>query len=429
MRDRRPALAALFVLGCGSGASTPEPAPEPAPEVSHSTTAGTDPSTASSEACPPELVAPDGPLVPVPGELYYEQIYVGGLTLGEAAVVVGPDGSRVLLDVGNDAHDDDVMAALEQVAAALDAQGLGPVDPTLVDHVLITHLHADHVDGFDDLSSQLTLRGRLVHRGLVDLTLANDGAVDTLCDYASEHPGAELALCAAEQPVPCDAASRAGAYPAVACEEASLPLGDATLQVWASNGFLDGASMEAASGPFRDDDSNGENARSLVGVLSHGAFRLLFAGDLTGGGSDTDDVESYYAPGLAVRLGPLGVDVLHLGHHGRDTSSSGPWLDALLPSDSADRNAVIGISPAHLGSPHAEVIDAVLGAGRLGAGKAWATTVAPGGTRHDDLIAPGSGSVRVRTVQGGLGYAVQWVDRDGSVADTRVFPSVRACAE
>lgn len=381
---------------------------------------GTD-RTSTAAPCTVDLSVPAGPLVPVPGELYYEQIYVGGLTLGESAIVIGPDGTRLLIDVGNDAHDDDIVEALEAVAASLDTQGLGPVDPTQVDHILLTHLHADHVDGFEDLMGTVTVRDRVIHRGLVDLVLANDGAVDTLCTYFTAHPGQELALCDAMAP-----ACAGGA--ATTCGRATVPLGpSAALDVVAANGFIAGVSMEASTGPFLTDDSNGENARSLVGILSHGPFRLLFAGDLTGGGSDTDAVEAFFAPHLATELGPLGVDVLHAGHHGRDTSSSDPWLDTLLPGDGRTRHVVMGISPAHVGSPHGIVLDRLFTGDRLADGLAWATTVAPRGTTAPQLVAPGSGNVRVRTLDGGKGYAVQWVDVDGTVARTAVSESVRAC--
>jgi beta-lactamase superfamily II metal-dependent hydrolase len=86
-------------------------------------------------------------------------------------------------------------------------------------------------------------------------------------------------------------------------------------------------------GPLHADDSNGENARSVTAVLAHGSFRMILAGDLTGGGSDTDDVEAFYLPRLprVSDLDARGVDVLHASHHGRNTSSSAAWIDALLP--------------------------------------------------------------------------------------------------
>ncbi|MDP7114833.1 MAG: MBL fold metallo-hydrolase [Myxococcota bacterium] len=75
-----------------------------------------------------------------PGELLIEQIGLTGEAIGEAALVVGPDGTTVLIDVGNDAHAGRVLGALERHG-----------DSAAVDWVLLTHYHADHIGGFDKL--------------------------------------------------------------------------------------------------------------------------------------------------------------------------------------------------------------------------------------------------------------------------------------
>jgi len=150
------------------------------------------------------------------------------------------------------------------------------------------------------------------------------------------------------------------------------------------------------------------------------------AGDLTGGGSDTDPVEAFVAQHLGDDLLELGADVLHLSHHARDTSSSTAWLDALLPADGRPRSAIAGISTAHLNSPHASVVEAVLD-GRLAEGALFVTTVAPGGTSSDELIDAEGGSVRVATAEGGAAVYVQAVRPDGSVVHTVRASAARAC--
>ncbi len=118
------------------------------------------------------------------------------------------------------------------------------------------------------------------------------------------------------------------------------------------------------------------------------------------------------------------VDVMHVSHHGRDTSSSAAWLNALLPNDGRPRTAVTGISTAHVGSPHTSVVEAVVP--RLGDGALWVTRVAAGGEGRDIVNADG-GSVRIRTVDGGARYLVQAMNDAGAVLQSVEITSGGAC--
>lgn len=410
---RGPAVAgALAVAACGSDGRA---AGDDAARADAATVVAD--AAADAAPCPPLPAAPTTRLTPTPGELYYAQLGLGGLSIGEAAVLIGPDGTVVLIDVGNDSHDDDVAAALSALTAA-----------TTVDHIVITHFHADHGDGLPGLLGRITLTGTIVHRGLTDLTdAANAATIAAVCAAGRGAP-----LCASATPPPCAPASWTGTYPATACPGlgSGLALGaDAALTFIAADGVIGAERFEGVVGPIRTTDSNGENARSVVALLRVGPFRMLLAGDLTGGGSDTDDVEGFYAPRLgAAGVDARGVDVLHLGHHGRDTSSSAAWADRLLPADGADRNAVMGISTAHLNSPHAAVLTTIVGSGRLGAGRAWTTRVATGGATAPALVDARGGRVVVATLDHGAAYVVQAVDPAGTVIDSRVFRSLGACA-
>lgn len=75
-----------------------------------------------------------------------------------------------------------------------------------------------------------------------------------------------------------------------------------------------------------DDDENGHSMGLLI---TYGSFRYFTAGDLTGGGysgsTKTVDLESVVAPLVNQ------VDILHVNHHGSDTSSSETYLETLQP--------------------------------------------------------------------------------------------------
>lgn len=286
---------------------------------------------------------PLGGAVPVPGELTIVQLDLPigtNLERGESALVVGPDGTRVLIDVGDEHHDDQIRDAI----AAL------PGEPA-VDWVILTHFHGDHIGAFTHLD--LPIRRGVIHRGFVDL---GDGmkasAFEAVCkslrgDLAAlDHPLCETA----ETRARCDGSARATA---IACPGVGevLPLGaGATLTIAAANGFVfDGAVARPPATRFGVDANNEENARSVVGVITHGDFRYHFGGDLTGSGkSDEPDIES-----RLLDESPLYRDrfsVVHAHHHARDTSSNARFVAATAPFD-----VTAGINAGYVGSPHADV--------------------------------------------------------------------------
>jgi len=95
-----------FVSACSSSSvnESPEPnttVPTASPGPGTDTGIG-EPTTGPFNSGP----APTAALRPVPGELSFYQIPVTGPWLGEAAAIIGPDGTLVLLDIGSFDHDD-----------------------------------------------------------------------------------------------------------------------------------------------------------------------------------------------------------------------------------------------------------------------------------------------------------------------------------
>lgn len=388
---------------------------------------------------------PTALLRPVPGELTIIQVDLPiGVTvrLGEAAVVIGPAGSIALLDVGNSNHDDEMRALIETLNTQwlTPARGFPARQRLQVEWVILTHLHGDHAGAFEQLMTNdpLQVTQGVVHRGFVDLGDGmNTSDFEEVCSVLTgPSSGLDRPLCVSAQAAPCSYAALLSAHPALDCPglfagDLAEPADDALglgafidldgvrIELLGADGFMSDGTQAVPASPFAHEDNNQENARSLVGMIRFGDFRYHFGGDLTGAGEATEpDIESHFVNVSGAHAhGADGVDVIHAHHHARRTSSNTALVEHLTPADGKARNVVAGINAAHVGSPHAEVLEA-FGA-RLSGGRFWVTQQAPGGADHP-LLEVSDGDVLIQTISGGRGYWVQ-----SSTLQAGGYPSVR----
>jgi competence protein ComEC len=206
---------------------------------------------------------------------------------GASALVVGTDGSALLIDGGASSH---VGAVRDAVASYAGGR---------VDHVVVTHWDADHVGGLADFLLGPDRRART----------ADDGAAGAdLWDYGDDG-NCTTQACERYR------LSRTGRARVVELGQV-LRLGDAEAECVTVNGRVAGGTA------FTTTD---ENARSVGFLVRHGNFRALFTGDLTGGGDANPDLETP----LARHTGP--VDVLHVNHHGSAASTAATALAMWRP--------------------------------------------------------------------------------------------------
>lgn len=225
---------------------------------------------------------------------------------GESALVVGPDGTTLLLDAGKNSKGALIVSYMQSI-------GLNPADG--LDYTIAGHLDADHVGGFDEvMQAGYDVRFENYYNG-------SDKSSSTIDDYKDA------------------AANTTAGNVAQAMLGEIIQLGDgATLTFVAVNGSVIG------TGPVPGAIDN-ENDRSLAVLIEYGDFDYIWASDLGGGDDDNactgrstsqTNVETPLAqaitPGGAWQLlSDEGVDVLHVNHHGSESSTNSDYMNLLKP--------------------------------------------------------------------------------------------------
>ena len=243
---------------------------------------------------------------------------------GDSILIESPSGDAMLIDAGPpDAGRDAVLPYLEEMGI------------TSLTEVVLTHDHIDHTgglieilagpDGLPGTEDDITLKGEIhVHEEIDEgpFEPEHEWGEDNAAPYRTPLPAGEL-----------------------------IELGDVDITAVASGGHLmDGQEIDEGDPPD-------ENTRSIVLLLEYSGFRMLLAGDVTGGGGnppyDTPDVET-----------PLGnlvgdIDVLKVAHHGSLTSTNESFLASTTPEI-----AIISVGDGndHF-HPHGSVIERLIDAG------------------------------------------------------------------
>lgn len=382
----------------------------------------TDNETTDENTLPDESETPDEN---IDGSLLYiEQIYFPGTGMGEAILIIGPDGTSVLIDTANDGMSKQTEDAISRRTGN---KGL--------DWVIITHYHNDHIGGFDNLFSSsesgIAINKGLVVRGMLDIGSDMPGVEDfnEFCTLMSGELASKVINLCEGDPMPCGGGS-GGPWGASGCNgllkgdlsdisddaqniTSFIPLGGgARIYFTHANGWIarnDGPVKAENNGiTIGWGNTDEENARSLGAVLKWGKFSYIFAGDTQG---RDIKIEKFIADNSAYILAqngePLikatGADVVHLSHHGLASSTSQEWVNFLFPDDGKSRNAVVGTSGIYVTSPAQSVLDAL--APRLGTGMVWANAKAlSSGNSYKLFVA--STAVTMHVENGGSQYRV-----------------------
>jgi beta-lactamase superfamily II metal-dependent hydrolase len=230
---------------------------------------------------------------------------------GQATLVVAPSGQSMLVDTGwpalsgVDGPTDGARDA-QRIAAAMKKAGVGTLD-----YLVITHYHADHVGGMEQLASRVKFRNVVTHG---PTTETGQGADTMMATFRA-------------------AMAASGAKEIVVKPGETIPLKGIDIKVLASNRALIDAPLKSASNPLckgvapRPPDRS-DNSASVGTLFTFGTFRFLDLGDLT------QDLE-YQMACPSNRIGE--VDLLLTTHHGA-ASSNAPVLVHALKSRVAIMN-------------------------------------------------------------------------------------------
>lgn len=281
-----------------------------------------------------------------PGTLDIHHLSTGR---GDAALVIGPDGTTVLIDAGDasrvdastlPARPDGSRRAGEWVARYVQRR-LAETGRPSIDMALITHLHPDHTGGVS-VVSPMEPSGRYRLTGLSDV--ANLVPVDRLIDpdypnygypkfedaaSAENYVAFVRANVAEGRPVERFVVGKADQIRLVH-QGSSVPFSVRNLaargQVWTGEGEAF-RSIFPNQADLAQGDHPDENAGSAAICLSFGAFRYFAAGDLT----------AWARAGAA------------------------PWMDALTPAAEVCGRVSVAVAPHHglFDGPQAGAIQAL----------------------------------------------------------------------
>lgn len=262
--------------------------------------------------------APSGEL-----EIHYINVGQGGCTL-----IIGPNGTRILYDFGARSGEKRIVPYLR------DEVGLVPSDG--IDIAIVSHRDTDHYMGYRDL----------VRSGF-DIHVAN-------FDSGSEKSSSTIRSHWLEP-----------ATKTTAGEVMPIPVG---LRISLGDGAE--AVVAAANGKMIDRsevDVSDENDKSVVLFIQYGEFHYILDGDLGAGEEDCTehntgqrDVQSAVARALRDRqLLPveLGVDVMHVAHHGSESSTSAEYFDIIRPEVAL---ISVGLNQRSFLHPRVDVVERVL---------------------------------------------------------------------
>jgi beta-lactamase superfamily II metal-dependent hydrolase len=253
---------------------------------------------------------------------------------GTSVLVIGPDGTTLLMDGG------EIGRGNQDIVPYFMKIGLMPEDG--LDYLLLSHQHCDHAGGLPEIiNAGYDVRQKIYY----------NGSNTTSRCIQNFFAAAELTTAGPAEVIPVGTSIELGDYATALC----VTVGGEVI----AYGRVPRAEQE-------------ENDMSIAMLIQYGNFDYIFAGDLGGGSDDFRctgrrtnqvNVESYLAHTISANgsfplLSTEGVDVLHINHHGSESSTNSAYVNLLKPEVAII--AVGGGQPSGFQLPRRDVVENVL---------------------------------------------------------------------
>ena len=234
------------------------------------------------------------------------EIHVINVGWGQSTFIKGPTGTTVLLEAGNTGK------GTAEVVPYL--QSIGHAPSAGFDYTVVGHQHCDHAGGMDEvINAGYNVRTRNYYNGSTYTSSCIDG-----WNAAS-------------------ATTTAGAPVAMTPGTVIDLGGGAKITCIAAKGKIIGGGTTSASN---------ENDLSIALLLEYGGFDYFWASDLGGGSDDSactgrsttqinveTPVMQAISPGGAFpMISTGGIDLLHVSHHGSESSTNNDLMDYSVPA-------------------------------------------------------------------------------------------------
>ena len=258
-------------------------------------------------------------------EIHYINVGWGGSVL-----VKGPNGTTVLLEAG------DTGMGTNRVVPYLQSIGINAAGG--LDYMIGGHQHCDHIGGLDEV----------INAGY-DVHVKNyyNGSSNTSSCVTGWNNAAATTTAGAPVSMPVGTVINLGSGATITCV--------------ARNGSIIGGGTVSVSD---------ENDRSIALLIKYGGFDYLWASDM-GGGSDgctgrsttqanveTSVIQAISPGGANPLISTGGIDVLHVNHHGSESSTNPTYFNSAAPAV-----AVVGVGNGESTGwdlPRIDVVDHVL---------------------------------------------------------------------